>query len=445
MSNSSESSPREYFALVDGNNFYVSCERVFRPELVGRPVVVLSNNDGCVVARSDEAKALKVGMGVPLFKIRDIVREHAVEVLSSNYELYGDFSRRVVECLEEFTPDVERYSIDESFALFGPGTPDLTGLGRRIRETIRRYTGIPVCVGIGTSKTLAKAANKIAKKRKEFGGVLNLSGHPDADALLEAFPVADVWGIGRRRTEFLTEQGITTARALRDADVAWARANLSVVGQRTVYELRGLPCIPIEIAPPPKRMMCSSRSFSRVVMNVVELKQAAAHHATRLAEKLRKQERQAMALLVFFKTSRFNDNDPQHTGFGTVAFGRATAHTPEMVEAALAIVEREFRVGYKYRKLGLMALDLVPVQPEQGNFFVPPVAPKDRLAMEAIDQINRRLGKGTLKTAAEMQLCFSEGKSERDQEKAGLGWEMRQEKRTPRWTTRWDEIPTAKA
>ncbi len=334
-----------------------------------------------------------------------------------------------------------RYSIDESFILFGPGTVDLVGIGREIRETIRKWIGISVCIGIGTSKTVAKAANKLAKKNPRFAGVLNLTGHPEQEELLEGFPVEDVWGIGRRRAELLKGQGVTTARALRDLDVAWARANLSVAGQRTVYELRGLSCIPIEHSPPPRKMMCSSRTFGGSVMNLFELKQAAAHHATKIGEKLRKQGRQTLALMVFFKTSRFNQNEPQHTGYGTIAFGRATAHTPELVEAAGAIIEREFRIGFKYKKLGLIALDLVPISPEQANLFIPTVGIRERKAMEAIDRINSRFGKGTLRTAAEMDLNAAQQKMNTSIPQ----WHMKQTHRTSRWTTRWDELPQAKA
>ena len=280
------------FALVDCNNFYVSCERVFDAGLMRRPVVVLSNNDGCVVARSPEAKSLGVTMGVPLFKIRHLVEANGIKAYSSNYALYADMSQRVMGVLQSYTPDVEIYSIDESFMQLGGcryGTPRVVGeLGREIRERVRHDTGVPVTVGIAETKTLAKLANRLAKNSKKAGGVLDLIGSPYKEVALERTPVEDIWGVGPAYSKLLKQRGIRTALQLRDVDTRWARQAMTVVGARVVMELRGVSCLPLEVCPPSKKSLTCSRSFGKSTPALSDLREAVAYFTTRVAEKLRR-------------------------------------------------------------------------------------------------------------------------------------------------------------
>lgn len=292
------------FALVDCNNFYASCERVFNPRLIGRPVVVLSNNDGCVVARSNEAKALGIGMGVPEFKVRELIQRHDVAVLSSNYALYGDLSRRVMDTLRGLASQVEIYSIDEAFL-------DVSGFGgrlehaRQMRQTVRQWTGIPVSVGIGPSKVLAKVANKLAKKTPGAEGVYDLCDEAARREALERFPVADVWGIGPAHAKLLLGHGCETAADLRDADERWIKKRLGVVGVRMVHELRGISCLPLERCPPAKKNIACTRSFGRYVETLAEMREAVASYAARAAVKLRRQGSCAGLLTVFLMTNNF--------------------------------------------------------------------------------------------------------------------------------------------
>ena len=276
------------FALADCNNFYASCERVFNPKLAGRPAIVLSNNDGCVVARSNEAKALGIAMGVPAFQIRHLIRKHDVQVFSSNYALYGDLSQRVMETLQQFSPEVEVYSIDEAFLnLSGFTNINLTDYGRRIRATVKQWTGIPVSVGIAETKTLAKIANHVAKRTEGTDGVFDFTAWPDRDSVLARVLVEEVWGIGPNYARLLTQHGITTALGLRDADDHWIQKQMGVVGLRTVHELRGISCLPLEQCPPPKQGITCSRSFGRPVTTLAEMREAVAAYTARAAEKLR--------------------------------------------------------------------------------------------------------------------------------------------------------------
>lgn len=416
------------FALIDCNNFYASCERVFDPSLAGRPIVVLSNNDGCIVARSAEAKALGIGMGVPLFTCRESIRRHEVAVFSSNYALYGDMSARVMATLSGFAPRMEVYSIDEAF-LDCTGLPgDLTAHGRRLRETVRRWTGIPVSVGLGPTKTLAKLANRLAKTDPVFDGVLDLSGRPDREALLSRVAAGDVWGIGRRHAAKLEPYGVRTALDFSRLSREFVRKRLTVTGLHTLLELQGLSCLELASAPPPRKSIVSSRSFGAPVTSKSHLEEALCWHACRAAEKLRRQGGLAASLLVFIQTNTFIAGEPQYAASDTAILPAPTAHAPELARAAASLLERLFRPGYRYKKIGLMLFGIERAGAVQGTLCGPSVAEtaRRRNLMATLDAVNAKWGRETLRLAG-----------------SGLTrpWAMRQERRSPRYTTAWEELP----
>lgn len=414
------------YALVDCNNFYVSCERVFQPELEGRPVIVLSNNDGCAVARSAEAKALGIKMGTPAFKIKDLIRREGVVVRSSNYALYGDMSARVDAVLGMFAPRVENYSIDESFLDLAdlPAGTDVIGLGREIRARVRRWTGIPVCVGIGPTKTLSKLANHIAKTRPAFFGVCDLRDAV-AQAHLAEVSVGEVWGIGPAYVERLAGLGIASVAEFAALDPAVAREVLTVVGQRTVLELNGIACIPLELEPPPKKVTAVTRSFGRSVTTLTEMREAVAFYAARAAEKLRRAGQATGHLSVFMHTNRFN-GDPSRSASGAVSFPEATNDTGELVSGALRIAEAIWRDGFRYSKAGVITTDLVPAGAGQSSLFVD--ARRDPRLMLAMDRINAKMGRGTVYPAAT-------GTHRK--------WFLKADYHSPRYTTRWADLPRA--
>ena len=419
---------QQTFALVDCNNFYVSCERVFDAGLTRRPVVVLSNNDGCVVARSSEAKALGVTMGVPLFKIRHLVEAHGIKVYSSNYALYADMSQRVMGVLQSFTPDVEIYSIDESFMLLGScryGTPRIVGeLGREIRERVRHDTGVPVTIGIAETKTLAKLANHLAKTSKKAGGVLDLTDSPYKDVALRRTPVEEIWGVGPAYSKLLKQKGILSALQLRDVDVRWARQAMTVVGARVVMELRGVSCLPLESCPPSKKALTCSRTFGKSTPALSDLREAVAYYATRVAEKLRRGRLAAGVVTVFVHTDRFSDG-PQYFNAGTHTLAYPTDSTQEIMRCALDALERIFREGFNYRKAGVMLHSLSPADQLTLRMFGDERAERFRQVMVAVDQINRKWGRDTVRFAT----ANPEG-----------NWQTKIEKRSPRYTTRLQEI-----
>ena len=418
-------------ALVDCNSFYCSCEAVFDPALVGRPVVVLSNNDGCVIARSAEAKALGIAMGEPAFKLTSTLRKHDVAVYSSNYTLYGDMSRRVMEVLGTFTPSLEVYSIDEAF-LDLSHVPDALRpeVARQIQRTVRRWTGIPVGIGIGETKTLAKIANRLAKKSAKCGGVLDLARSPHRAAALAATPVGDVWGVGRQWNARLRAAGITTAAAFAAVDDRWVRARMGVVGHRTVLELRGLPCLPLELAPRPRLSCCVSRSFGQAVTAKHDVAQAVAAFAARAAEKLRQDGLVAGQLQVYVTSDRFRPEQPQYTGALTLAPECPTHNALALGRLARRAVDALYRPGIEYRKAGVLLFDLQPAAGAIGTLFARP-DPRDARVVETMDAINRRFGRGTVRLAAE-------GTGERP-------WLTRRQRLSPRYTTRLDELPTVQA
>ena len=414
-------------ALIDGNSFYCSCERVFDPKLEKRPVIVLSNNDGCAVARTAEAKALGIAMGAPFFKIKDICRQGNVAVFSSNYALYGDMSRRMNAVYQGFSPDIEVYSIDESF-LDVEHLPikDRTAWASDLRATTRQWTGIPTCVGIGPTKTLAKLANKAAKKLPS--GVLDLSDEKIRHEVMATFPVADVWGIGRASQEKLAHLGIEYAGQVRDMDPKLARQLMTVVGERLIHELNGRPSIALETVAPQRKGCAVTRSFGQRVTAKVEMEQAVAGYATRLGEKLRRHGLATDHVTVFMHTSPFAD-DPQRSVSMTVDIPEATNDSLALIQAAKRAVDSLWAPGFRYSKAGIITQDLVPPSIAQRALFDGLDHERAAKVMAAMDEANRRWGRATVVPAA-------------------VGVANKQvfltkfERRSPRYTTRWDELPT---
>lgn len=411
------------YALIDCNNFYASCERVFRPQLNGRAVVVLSNNDGCVVARSNEAKALGIGMGVPAFQLRDLVRTGQVMMCSSNYALYGDLSDRVKTTLACFAPHLENYSIDEAFLdLHGMLGVDLHSHAEELRRTVLRHTGIPVSVGMAGTKTLSKAANRWAKKH---GGVCLITTEQERLELLCTMPVGDVWGIGPAHAARCAAAGIATALQLAEAPGAWVRKQLSVVGARLQSELQGTPCAGLELTPPPKQVICTSRSFASRLTVVDDVQEAVATHAARCAEKLRAQGSAAHLVQVFVHTDRHCPELPQYNATRSASVPVATSSTMELVQVATWLLRQLWRDGYGYKKAGVIVGGIVPEGQVQAALFDERPREREQRAMAALDQLNARMGRDTVRVAAQ-------GNRRR--------WRMRKELVSPGYTTRWDEL-----
>ena len=415
-------------ALVDCNSFYCSCEAVFRPGLWGRPVVVLSNNDGCVIARSPEAKALGVPMGAPEFQWRERLRAWNVEVCSSNYELYGDMSARVMDTLRQFAGAVEVYSIDEAFlSLEGASWAQLTALATEIRRTVRRWTGIPVGVGVGATKLLAKLANRAAK---QAGGVLLLDhDSPEGHDLINGWPCQELWGVAGRLAARLAELGILTAGNLRRSSRTLIRRRFGVVGERMVLELNGTSCLELEEVEASRQHLCCSRSFGCPVKDLEELRQAVTVHAERAGEKLRRQGLAASAVCVFLMTNRHRSDLPQYHPQAGRELLVPTAFTPELVGECQRILTTIYRPGYRYVKAGVLCLGLVPDEEQQGNLLRqvdPAQEEKQRRLMAAVDALNLHYGKNTVRTA-------TAGFKQRRQ--------MRRKKMSPCYTTRLCEVP----
>jgi DNA polymerase V len=426
----------QLFALVDVNNFYVSCERVFNPVLENRPVVVLSNNDGCAIARSNEVKALDVKMGTPWFQLEALARQHNIVALSSNYALYAEMSNRVVSILRGYSPDVEVYSIDESFLDLGGLEklwPSFTALGQSIRQRMQQWIGLPVCVGIGPSKTLAKLANHIAKKNPSFNGVCDLASMDPAqcDALMTAIEVGEVWGVGWRINRHLQAAGIRTVKDLRDTPPAWLRSRFGVVMERTGSELRGISCLALEEVAPPKKEIVSSRSFGQLVHALPDLSEAMANHASSAAEKLRAQGSVCNAIQVFIQTNRFREQDPQYGGSIVIPLPNASADTRLLVRAALFGLKRIFRPGFAYKKAGVMLMGIGEAQVAQGSLLPEHGADaQSKRLMQTMDALNARYGRNTVSV-------FSASNPK--------PWAMRRERMSPCYTTRWSDLPVAHA
>lgn len=417
-------------ALIDVNNFYVSCERVFNPKLVNIPVVVLSNNDGCAVARSNEVKALGVGMGAPWFKFKELAEKHGIKALSSNYALYADMSNRVMNILRDFSPDQEIYSIDESFLdLTEFKSLDLIRYGQQMRQRILKWTGLPVCVGIASTKTLSKLANHCAKKRPAFNGVCNFNAMPasELDNLLSQIEVGEIWGVGRKLAPKLQALGYNTVLDLKHADADALRQQFSVVMQKTIHELNGIVCIELEDVAPPKKQIVSSRSFGHAVYDYNSLAESITLYMSRAAEKLRKQQYYAGSVYMFIRTSEHKPDEPYYSNGMTISMPSPTDDTRQLVNVALWGLKQIYRPNFKYAKAGVMLSELVPVEGVQTDLFSQvQVSSKSKALMAAMDQINRRMGKEAVKLA-------SEG--------FRRPWKMKQENKSPCYTTKWDDIP----
>ena len=445
------------YALVDGNNFYVSCERVFAPWLVGRPVVVLSSNDGACIARSNEAKDLGVGMAEPWFKVRHLEKSAGLIAVSANHELYSDMSARMMDIEARYAPRQEVYSVDESFLDFEGLRDDLVATGRAMRAAILRETGLPTSVGFGATKTLAKLANHIAKTADRAPGsyparlaqvcdFATLAPH-ELDALFAATDVRCVWGVGRRTTERLKAGGIATVQQLVRADASTLRAGFSVTLEKTLLELRGISCMALDDAPPPRQQILVSRSFGTAITHVDGIVEAVSEFASRAAERLREQGSVAGAIGVFFTTSPFRQGDRQHGVNVTLPLVRPTGDTAVLVSAATAAVRAEFRAGFRYAKAGAVLSDLRPAGRQQGEldlFAPPPQAPAPRAdadsartrLMSAMDALNHRFGRDSVRLGS--QALASHGAEVRV-------WATKQERRSPRYTTRWNEMPVVRA
>ncbi|MDY0258627.1 MAG: Y-family DNA polymerase [Desulfovibrio sp.] len=427
---SSTNCSQPLWALVDCNNFYASCEKLFRPDLATRPVVVLSNNDGCIVARSAEAKALGIPMGEPEFKARPLLQRHKVEVFSSNYALYGDISARVMATLEQLCPHVEQYSIDEAFVrLEGPMAANASDIAEQLRQTVRQWTGMTVSVGVAPTRTLAKVANHLAKKSS--GVCVWNSALPDAAAVLRAFPVREVWGIGWRQSKKLLEIGVTSAWGLREANDVWLRKFLTISGWKTAMELRGVPCINEEEGPVPRRTLVSSRSFGEKVYDLASLEQAVGTFTVRAAERLRRQELVAGGIAVHIRTSRHGSR-PAFDATAQQPFFPPTADTVTMLQAARKTLDAIYKKGPAYAKAGIMLYDLCPVDCQQGNLLAQATPGKDArndALMSALDTINGKFGRGSVRFGAE-------GPKE-------AKWHLRCKNCSPSVTTNWKELATA--
>lgn len=412
-------------ALVDCNNFYASCERVFQPDLRGKPVVVLSNNDGCVIARSNEAKALGVGMGDAWHLSKARFEKAGVIVRSSNYTLYGDMSSRVMHTLGQFTPSLEIYSIDEAFLDLAGFEGRLDAHACELRQTVLQWTGIPVSVGIGPTKTLAKVANRLAKKSPELGGRLLLMDAGAQTAALGAIALTDLWGVARGLQAGLAEIGIETPLALRDANPTFVRERIGVVAERLVLELQGVSCLQLEHAPADRKSIVCSRSFGRPVTQRLELEQAVATYAARAAEKMRRQDLATARLMVFVTTNRFKLNDPHYSAQQMVQLPVASADSGKIINAARRGLAQIWRQGFSYKKAGVMLLELSAARNVQGDLFHATDDARSRARMAAIDALNARFGRDTV--------TFATSPRKR-------GWKLRSDHVSNRYTTSWDEL-----
>ena len=419
-------------ALIDCNNFYASCEQAFDPLLQGRPVVVLSNNDGCIVARSREARQLGIAMGTPYFKVANQLQSLGVAVRSSNYALYGDMSSRVMACIEARVPELEVYSVDEAFArtpALEPGA--LLAWGAELRVVVRQQLGLSIAVGMASSKVLAKLANRLAKVDPARAGVFRFPAAAALQPWLELVPVEDIWGVGQRLARWCRLRGLSTAWALSQADPALVRRQWGVVGLRLQQELRGVSCWPLVQGPSPKRETCVSRSFSQPIQDLQLLRQAVASYVVRAAEKLRQQQQRTACLTVFIRTSPFQSGF--YSNSATIKLALASNDTAVLLQAALPLVAQLFRNGYRFHKAGVLLQELQPLEQLQQHLFVslsPQQQQRRECLMQLVDQLNARFGAGTLQWAA-----------------TGLQppWLMRRGHLSPGYTTRFKELPLVKA
>ena len=410
-------------ALIDCNSFYVSCERLFNPKIEKKPVVVLSNNDGCVISRSKEAKEIGIKMGEPYFKVKNLVDANKVEVFSSNYALYGDLSRRVMRVLKTFSPQVEIYSIDEAFIdLSFMDEKGVEEYGKRIRERVLKWTGIPTSVGIASTKTLSKVANHIAKKEKN--GVMYL--HQDIDTILKDFKIEDVWGVGKQLSKFYKKNGIKTAQDLKNTSNTWVKKGTNVLGAKTAMELRGISCISLQIDQEKRKNCCVSRSFGRKVKEIQELEEAVTTHCLNAAEKIRADDQVAKTITVFIRTSPFDERRRYYSNSKTLDFPIATSNSIEMIKNAVKALNSIYKDGYMYQKAGVILSNLKDAKNNSDNLLTPILEDKSKTLMQAIDYTNMKYGRYAVSIA-----------------QAGLskGWKMRREHSSKIDTASFDSLP----
>ena len=414
------------FALVDCNNFYASCERLFRPELENKPIVVLSNNDGCVIARSNEAKALGIPMGAPEFKYRKQMKEQGVYVFSSNFPLYGDLSARVMSVLEKLSPDLEIYSIDEAFAdMRGFGNYELYQHGLEVRQKVLQWTGIPVSIGVASTKTLSKIANRVAKKTPKTKGVFVFENQDQINSILKKVEIGDVWGVGRKWADSLKHSGIYSAYDLAKADSGWVRRKYNVILQRTARELNGESCISVEDLPEKKQLLVS-RSFRERVTHYYHMRSLVAGYISRACEKLRKQGSVAQSISVFVRTSPFSEG-AGYSNSTTISLNQYSADTSTFIKMGTFALDRIYREGYEYQKAGIMIYDIIPDHLQQLCLFQAETYNQvARKRMKLLDHINNKYGSQTLRVASE----------------SAKRWYMHQDHLSPRYTTCWDELLT---
>ena len=415
------------FALVDCNNFYASCERVFKPNLNGKPVVVLSNNDGCVIARSNEAKEVGVPMGAPAFKFKELFKNHHIHVFSSNYALYGDMSSRVMNLLSSYTPDIEVYSIDEAFLKFdGFDWYDLEKHGKEIRYNVTKSTGIPVSIGIAPTKSLAKVATRIAKKfTKKTGGVYVIDSKEKRIKALKWVAIGDVWGIGRQHAQKLTAKGVNTAFDFINLSEDWIKKNMSVVGLRLKRDLEGIPTIELSHIQQ-KKSIATTRTFDKNYTDLLSIQERVATFAVNCSEKLRKQNSCCNMLMVFVLTNKHRKDLRQYNRNIIIKTDYPTNSSIDLVKYAVKGLKEIYKEGYQYKKAGVIAMGITPENEKQLNFFTSE-NPKHKNLMITMDSLNKTIGQQKLKLA-----CQDLGRT----------WKMNQEKLSPRYTTRLDEIIT---
>jgi len=415
-------------ALIDCDSFYVSCERLFKPSLIKKPVIVLSNNDGCIISRSSEAKDLGIKMGEPYFKAKKIITKSNVHVFSSNYSLYGDISRRVMKTLKHFAPEMEIYSIDEAFLNLSI-VPDneILQFGKKIRDTVLRWVGIPTSIGIATTKTLSKIANHIAKKEKS--GVVSLVNKKNIDRILEKIEIRDVWGVGRQLSKFYINNGIFNANQLKNISNNWIKKNSNVLGSRTAMELRGASCISLEITQSKRKSCCVSRSFGKKVERLQELEESITNHCLNAAEKIRSESLLTKSITIFIRTSPFQKMEIHYSNSKTIDFPIATDNSIEIVKSAILGLKLIFKKGYKYQKSGIILSGLYESKSYNNNLFSSTKDKKTKDLMRSIDYTNFRYGRSTLSLA----VALSKKK-----------WKTKKQYFSKIDTTNFDCLPTVK-
>lgn len=418
------------YGLCDGNNFFVSCERVFNSSLDGKPVIVLSNNDGCAIARSEEAKALGIKMGANYFEVEDIIRRNNVQVFSTNFVLYADMSMRMKGLLSRFTPKLEDYSIDEAFLDFsGVDLSTLNEYGLDVVRTVTQGTGVPVSLGIAPTKTLAKLANRFAKKYPGYQNVCVIDTDEKRIKALRLTDVSDIWGIGRRSSQKLKDRGVNTAYDFTQLSRSWVRKHMTVIGERTWCELLGEPCIEVEAIAPDKQSIMVSRSFGKMLDDLEVIKEAAASYTSMAAAKLRKQRGCAKSILVFLETNPFRDDLPQYRNHVIVNMPVATNSTMEIIKYMSEGLYKIFRTGFNYKKVGVMLLDIISEGAVQGYLWDNVDRAKHKRLMEIIDSTNNRYGTNSLKLAV-----LGDGEQ----------WKIKQRRLSPCYTTRIKDFPKVK-